>query len=147
MAGKGGYQPPSSPAAVSGPGKFSQRTDGGPGSPDLRMQQDNYGDSKALADIKGSAPMSSSSGSPPSLPPQSSPPQVTPFGAESEHPDEPVTAGSDVGPGPGSEVLGLGDPSPEFMALKKYLPLLEPVVNRPDVPDSVRQLYIFIRDS
>ena len=147
MAGKGGYQAPSSPAAVSGPGKYSQRTDGGPGKPELRMQQENYGDSKALADIKGSAPMSSSSGSlPPSLS-QSPVPSVTPFGADSENPDEPVTAGSDVGPGPGSEVLGLGDPSPELAALKKYLPLLEPVVNRADVPDSVRQLYIFIRDS
>ena len=30
MAGKGGYQAPSSPASVSGPGKYSQRTDGGP---------------------------------------------------------------------------------------------------------------------
>jgi hypothetical protein len=143
MAGKGGYQAPSSPAAVSGPGKFSQRTDGGPGSPDLRMQQENYGDSKALADIKGSAPMSSSSGSPPPLPPQSPVPSVTPLGAESERPNEPVTSGSPSGAGPGPSPEA---PTPEMEILKRYLPLLQPIVDRPDMPDSVRALYSFIRD-
>jgi hypothetical protein len=142
MAGKGGYQAPSSPAAVSGPGKYSQRTDGGPGAPDLRMQQDNYGDSKALADVKGSAPMSSSSAPPP--PPQSPVPSVTPLGAESEHPNEPVTSGSPSGAGPGPSPEA---PTPEMETLKRYLPLLQPIVDRPDMPDSVRALYSFIRDS
>lgn len=30
MAGHGGYRAPAQPAAVSGPGQLSQRTDGGP---------------------------------------------------------------------------------------------------------------------
>jgi hypothetical protein len=146
MAGKGGYQAPSSPASVSGPGKYSQRTDGGPEAPDLTMRQDNYGDTKALADIKGSAPMSSSSAPPP--PPQGSAPQVTPFGAESENPDEPVTAGADFGAGPGSEVMGLGmSESADLQKVRKYLPLLQQYLDDDTVPDSVRALYRYVRDA
>ena len=38
MAGRGGYQAPTNPAAISGPGALSQRTDGGPTQPAQYMQ-------------------------------------------------------------------------------------------------------------
>ena len=100
-----------------------------------------------MNELQSSAPMSDTQGMPPPGGGGFSLPSVTPLGAESERPDEPVTAGAPAGEGPGPEALGVGDPSPEMATLKKYLPLLEPVVNRADMPDSVRQLYMFVRDS
>lgn len=149
MAQHGGYRKPSKPAAVSGPGKFSQRTDGKPGQQPVRpMTGGPYGEGQEMSELQSSAPMSDTSGTPPPQGGGVSLPPVTPLGAPSERPDEPVTAGAPVGEGPGPEALGFGDgPPPEMQTLKKYLPLLEPVVNRPDVPDSVRQLYLFVRDA
>ena len=53
MAGKGGYQRPSSPAPVSGPGSMSQRTDGGPSQPIRDMTGGDYGDATEMRDIQG----------------------------------------------------------------------------------------------
>jgi hypothetical protein len=145
----GGYRKPSKPAAVSGPGKFSKRTDGGPGKQPVRpMTGGPYGEGQEMSELQSSAPMSDTQGQPAPSGGGAPVPQVTPFGAPTERPDEPVTAGAPVGEGPGPEAMGMGDATPPEMAtLKKYLPLLEPVVNRADVPDSVRQLYMFVRDS
>lgn len=149
--GHGGYRKPEKPAAVSGPGKFAARTDGKPGQQPVRpMTGGAYGENQELATLQGSAPMADSQGTPaPSQQrPQMQMPQVTGFGEPSQNPDEPVTSGSPTGEGPGLEALGAGPTAPPEMAvLKKYLPLLEPVVNRPDMPDSVRQLYLFVRDA
>jgi hypothetical protein len=34
-------------------------------------------------------------------------PQAIPFSAPTQRPDEPITSGVDIGPGPGSNVLGM----------------------------------------
>jgi hypothetical protein len=34
-------------------------------------------------------------------------PQAIPFSAPTQRPDEPITTGVDIGPGPGSNVLGM----------------------------------------
>lgn len=52
--GRGGYQPPRRPAAVSGPGALSARTDGGPS---VEYQGLPYGDNKAVNDQASSAPL------------------------------------------------------------------------------------------
>lgn len=52
---RGGYQRPSQPAAVSGPGALSARTDGGPA--DLRHTGLPYGQNQALAAQQAAAPM------------------------------------------------------------------------------------------
>lgn len=144
----GGYRKPEKPAAVSGPGRFAKRTDGQPGSQPVRnLTGGPYGEGQEMAELQSSAPMSDTQGTPAPSGGGSPLPPVTPLGAPSERPDEPVTAGAPVGEGPGLEALGMGDPKPEMAALKKYLPLLEPVVNRADAPDSLRQLYMFVRDS
>ena len=148
----GGYRKPSTPAAVSGPGKFSQRTDGRPGTQAARpVTGMPYGENQELNEIQGSAPLADSSGLPrPGGGGEGgfAMPDVTGFGEPSQRPDEPVTEGSPTGEGAGIEAMGFGSnqPPPEIAALKKYLPLLAPIANRADMPDSVRQLYLFIRD-
>jgi hypothetical protein len=93
-------------AGESGPGKFSKRTDG------LEFKSDVYGSGVENAANKAGAPMAST----PSVNPMSrsdmgmAPSQierVTPLFADSQRPDEPITAGIAMGAGPGPEVLGL----------------------------------------
>jgi len=104
MAGKGGYQKPNNPATFSGPGKFSQRTDGGPG--DMRQPQRDipsagYGEGVETAAIQAGAPLSATGGA------GGMQPQPIPFSAPTQRPDEPITSGIDMGPGPGSNILGM----------------------------------------
>ena len=102
----GGARTPGAPAAVSGPGALSARTDGGvmnPNSP-------SYGEGATLETLKAGAPMG---------PAQASPggggapggvdllSALTGFDAPSTRPGEPVTAGAAAGAGPGLEALGL----------------------------------------
>jgi hypothetical protein len=70
-----------------------------------------YGDHQDIANQERTAPMSSSATLPsmpmPSAvasPPGGSAPQMPPFD-QTQRPDEPITAGLDIGEGPGSEVL------------------------------------------
>lgn len=58
-------------------------------------------------------------------------------------PGEPVTSGLPSGAGPGPEVM---DPRmDETRELKKFLPLIEPFLNRPDIPESVIALVKYIK--
>lgn len=60
-----------------------------------------------------------------------------------QRPAEPITAGLSSGGGPGPEVL---DPRVnETRALKRFLPLIEPVLGRPDAPESVIALVKYIK--
>jgi hypothetical protein len=110
MAGKGGYQKPNNPATFSGPGKFSQRTDGGPG--DMRQPQRDipsagYGEGVETAAIQAGAPLNQTSDAV-AGPQETVRPMLTPLTglfAETERPDEPITAGIDRGEGPGSSAL------------------------------------------
>jgi hypothetical protein len=88
--GRGGYQKPSNPAPVSGPGAMSQRTDGGPGDPQPQrwVPTSDYGGATEMAAIQGQAPMAGST-------------KPIPLDAPTQHPDEPITAGAPFGPGPG----------------------------------------------
>lgn len=86
-------------AGASGPGKFSKRTD---------LPSAAYGEGVETNAIKNAAPMAETPGAKPMS--RSSmgmaPSQITPLYAPSERPDEPVTSGVAIGPGPGPEVLG-----------------------------------------
>jgi hypothetical protein len=113
MAGNGGYQAPSRPAAASGPGKYSQRTDT---APKFRYPDAAYGENSELATQQAGAPMARTAARPQAggaggTTPTAGPPDIVGIGADSQRPDEPVTAGVDIGPGPGSEVLP-GGPQP-----------------------------------
>lgn len=90
-------------AGPSGPGKFSTRTD------KLDLGSTSYGEGKETAAIKAGAPLATT----PDVRPEqaavireaaiSEP--ITPLFAPSQRPDEPVTAGVDIGPGAGSDAL------------------------------------------
>lgn len=99
----GGYQQPSNPAPVSGPGAMSQRTDGGPADTQAPMIAPGgaYGDRTDMLDLQSSAPMEAA---PPM--PAAAPVSPVPFTEASQRPSEPLTTGVDIGPGAGSEILG-----------------------------------------
>ena len=98
---RGGYQQPSNPAPISGPGALSQRTDGGPTQPAKYISGLPYGEGQTTYDQQTSAPMAGRNTAQPTL----QLPEPTPLMAPTERPDETITAGIDSGPGPGSEVM------------------------------------------
>ena len=113
MADHGGYRKPSKPAVVSGPGKYSKRTDGGPAQVISAAPDQPYGDAGQQMNDQRIAPMAASEPLPTPPSPEtvasSSPSyQGVPFDAESQRPDEPVTAGLPIGEGAGPEALTLG---------------------------------------
>jgi len=89
-------------AGVSGPGKFSKRTDG------LSFESTEYGSGVENTANKAGAPLAKT----PDVRPTSrsemgmAPSQITPLYAPSERGDEPITAGIAMGPGPGPEIMG-----------------------------------------
>lgn len=98
MAEQGGYRKPSNPAPVSGPGALSQRTDGGPAQGAKYISGLPYGEGQATYDQQTAAPMAGA-------PDMTSMPEITPLMAPTSRPDEPITAGINIGDGPGSEVM------------------------------------------
>lgn len=118
----GGPRTPSKPAPVSGPGRLSQRTDGGPGGKLVVGPGMEYGERQATLAQERTAPMATTDPvqqlnipTSPSNPPTAaaataSAPQAAAggpfvFGGPTQRPNEPVTHGVDIGPGGGSEVL------------------------------------------
>ena len=108
-------------AGAAGPGKFSKRTD-------MTLPSASYGEGVETAAIQAGAPLAKTAGvNPTSLSEQGMAPsqlaRVTPLFAPTERPDEPITAGIPMGPGPGPEVLGMGAPrARQSDILAKLLP-------------------------
>jgi hypothetical protein len=105
-------------AGAAGPGKFSKRTD---------LPSQYYGEGVETAAVKSGAPLADTRGiadnvggrpiGAPSVAP------VTELFAPTTRPEEPITAGIDLGAGPGSEVLGMRTvPTKLSDALVKMLP-------------------------
>ena len=98
-------------AGVSGPGKFSKRTDG------MSFESTEYGSGVANAATKTGAPLAktpdvrATSLSEMGMAPSQMEP-VTPLYAPSGRPDEPITSGIAMGDGPGPEVLGMNSGVP-----------------------------------
>lgn len=116
----GGPRKPAHPAPVSGPGSLSRRTDGKPGQKMSVPTGLDYGDAAALHAQESLAPMgvdaSAPQGQAPSRPGSGGGapagagaagggPGVVGFDEPTQRPDEPVTAGVPIGPGPGTEAL------------------------------------------
>jgi hypothetical protein len=107
---------------VSGPGKFSVRTD--------LPASENYGDRKAMAEQIAGAPTARTAdvrGLPTGqvqAAAQAAPqPPVTELFAPTQRPDEPITSGVAVGPGPGPEVMGYAGQSEKLSdILSQMLP-------------------------
>ena len=90
---------------VSGPGPFAKRED-------LAYKSQSYGDGVAYNAAKSGAPLATAPKSPllsqaPQVPVGTASGPITPLYAPTERPDEPITAGVDIGAGPGSNALGM----------------------------------------
>ena len=150
MAKQGGYRRPANPAPVSGPGKLSRRTDGGPSSKSaiqgMREMSGGgkYGERKALEEAQSGAPMAGNPvmGVAPAMPsgaPMGGP--VTGLFDSSQRPNEPVTAGLPVGPGetPAPSMVG------NYDMIMKYMPALELMASQQDAPESFKSLVKYVK--
>ena len=90
-------------AGAAGPGKFSKRTD---------LPSQYYGEGVETAAVKSGAPLAATRGVADNVGgrPSNPPTPVTELFAPTTRPEEPVTAGIDMGAGPGSAVLGMQSP-------------------------------------
>lgn len=131
--GHGGERTPSRPAAVSGPGRHSRRTDG---APKMDLPDAKYGEAAAFEQAQAGGQLGGGPGSPAAAPAQSAPLSMpTPLGAPSQFADQPVTAGADAGDGPGSDALGLPDSSNEAADIaRRYGPYVPMLVRMADDP-------------
>jgi len=133
-------------AGVSGPGKFSKRTDG------LEFQSDVYGSGVENAAAKAGAPLATTPdvrGARPSDVRAAARESITPLYAPSQRPEEPITSGIPMGEGPGPEVLGMNQPSVDTDAdrqkLLSYLPALEAIAQSPSSSQSFRNYVRLLR--
>ena len=138
--GRGGYRRPSKPAAVSGPGALSARTDGGAtDQPPMVAAGGGYGERKEMMGVQQGAPLAGGGGSTPTA--ASLPGLMDP----TARPDEPITAGADAGPGPSAAAVGLApvgatqidDQTRE--RLKAALPTLLWLASQPKASEQTRQ--------
>lgn len=103
----GGYRAPGKPAAVSGPGKMSKRTD----NPQVEALADGYGEGVAMQGLRQQSPVQDPRKQ--TVQPGRGggaggmPPGIIGFDQPTQMPGEPITSGVDLGDGPGSEALGL----------------------------------------
>lgn len=128
---------------VSGPGKFSQRTDK---QPIATLNNANYGEQKDYKQLQQDAPVAAS--------PQQGPApamdfasmfgnaagRVVPMNAESTQPNVPVTNGASMGAGAGTEALGLQSQQTDLKAMASQLPVIEFMANQPNASWGLRNL-------
>lgn len=133
-------------AGVSGPGKFSKRTDG------LSFESTEYGSGVENAANKAGAPLAKTAdvrGARASEVRAAAQEAVTPLYAPTQRPEEPITAGIPMGAGPGPEVLGMNQPSADTDAdrqkLLSYLPALETIAQSPSSSQSFRNYVRLLR--
>ena len=122
-------------AGVSGPGKYSVRTD------KLQLGSTSYGEGKETQEIKSGAPLAKTADTRPS---------VTPLYAPTERPDEPVTAGIDQGAGAGSNALMINQPDDytNFNTnIQSYGPVLSYIASLQNTSPETRRAIRQLRDS
>jgi len=136
---------------VSGPGKFSRRTDR---QPIAQIPNADYGEQKAYKQLQQDAPMAAS----PEVAPASRmdfaqmfgnpADRVVPMGADSAQPGTPVTDGASMGAGAGVDVMGFQNRSQQDLQnLASQLPVLEFMANQPGASWGLRQLVRNIKGS
>ena len=138
------------------PGALSRRTDGGVASKQAQRYisgMPNYGDGQEMANLQAQAPMSASSIQGQKMTPsqvaqaasngqsqgQAQQMPVTPLTAPTQRPNEPVTAGSPLGAGPGPEALGI-HPSQVIQGGQSAKSLVQTLASHPDASPELQQL-------
>ena len=121
-------------AGVSGPGKYSVRTD------NLDMGSIAYGEGVETAAIKSGASLAKTGnvkGTPASAVRQAA---ITPLYAPTQRPDTPIQEGIDMGPGAGSEALAMRqDDDTNFRAaIAAYKPVLNFIADQPNTSPETR---------
>ena len=109
--------------------------------PALARDEPVYGDVAAREESVAAVPMAQAPApvaAPPAMP-------LVPLDAESQYPEEPLTSGLPVGPGPGPEVLGFGAGAPDTDRLRRMLPTLELMASQRGSSQALRQLVRTIR--
>lgn len=136
--GHGGARTPAHPASVSGPGKYSRRTDGR--QPVRDLTGGSYGSGQEFQDIQAGAKMAASgeamahaSSSPPAV-------QAPTSLADPGDPSQPITAGADAGPGPGMDSLGLPPQDQREQLRQQFGDWIPVLVRMADDPLSSQQL-------
>lgn len=130
---------------VSGPGKFSQRTDR---QPIAQLPNADYGEQKAYKQLQQDAPMAAAPGVPPGQSMDfasmfgNPAGRVVPLNAESAQPGVPVTDGASLGAGAGTNAMGFSQPrsQQDLQNLASQLPVLEFMANQPNASWGLRQL-------
>jgi hypothetical protein len=130
---------------VSGPGKFSQRTDK---QPMAQLSNADYGEQKAYKQLQQDAPMASSPDMPGGAPLdlsqlfQGAASNVVPLDAPSQQPGTPVTDGAAAGPGAGINALGINKDlrQEDLERIKSYMPVLEFMANQTGASWAMRNL-------
>lgn len=131
----GGYRRPENPAAASGPGALSQRTDGGATQSPMLASGGAYGDRQEMAGIQSGAPLQGGGPTRDMLPALTDP---------TARPDEPVTAGAALGPGAGP--LGAGILSDAQITDEQVAPLLRSLELMANLPGSNPETRSFVRN-
>lgn len=144
MAEHGGHRTPAHPAAASGPGALSQRTDGGPATQGQMLASGGaYGDRKAMTEIQGGAPMQGTAPAP-GAPGGGPTAEMLPNLADpTGRPDEPVTAGADAGAGIGSQAAGIF--SDEQQTMEQVAPMMRSLELIANLPGSTPETRAFVR--
>lgn len=129
---------------VSGPGKFAKRTD-------LQYKPGAYGEGVAYDAAKSGAPLAEAQKSP-----MLSQAPVVGMGMgqgvglydPTQRPDEPITAGVDMGAGAGSDSLMMNQMKADDKDIvAKYLPSLTAMASQQDTPQSFRAFVSFLQGS
>lgn len=146
--GRGGYQRPTHPAPVSGPGALSQRTDGT--QPRMTLPDAKYGEQSAFQAAQSSAPMAADAGGMGAAAPQQmgpDPSSLVPMGAPTQNPGQPITAGLPFGPGAGS-TMPPQQPTltpEEAQRLRAYIPTLVLLASADDASPATKQFVRQVR--
>ena len=149
MAGNqnsGGFRPtaPQNNTGVSATGGAGSKD----GQPNRYISGGKYGEGKALMEQQQGAPMAAA----PKTSSMMAGPEGTPLGTlmdPTNNPAEPITAGVDFGPGPGSDALPSNisantRPDENKAIIQKYLPTLLNAANLPDTPDSYKRFVNYL---
>ncbi|UVD39692.1 hypothetical protein SEA_ROSEPHARIE_7 [Streptomyces phage RosePharie] len=130
-------------AEVSGPGKFSERTDKAVSAANNRLPNAGYGEQADYQEQKSAAPEAKSAGGNVDFASLFGDPasRVVPLNAPSGQPGVPVTDGAAAGAGAGMEALGLQDQRQvDLEGLAPYLPVLEFMANQPGASWAMRNV-------